>query len=87
MEAHYTRALFRATQAGANILGKHTTHGNLSNGKLANFIVVNFAKRKKSDTPETILKNLMSPYKKDRESYKDLVFETYFEGRDVYVRS
>ncbi len=79
--ATYTKALFRATKAGAEVLGLSKKTGSLDQGMQANFI---FVPSPKGKTAEEALSNLHKPHLSKREKYLDLVAETYFNGELVY---
>ncbi|MFX3675668.1 MAG: hypothetical protein ACN6I6_01400 [bacterium] len=81
--ATYTKALYRATKAGAEVLGVHKKMGCLDEGMLANLIFVNSPKGKNA---EEALVNLHKPFHKKREGYLDLVNETYYAGESVYSK-
>ncbi len=80
-EATFVKALYRATLAGAEILGLGKKCGNLVKGKKANFIVVPMGL--KSDTAEEVLNNLIHPLRKKRDRYDSLVKSAYFQGEKI----
>ncbi len=79
--ANYTKALFRSTQAGADILGLGKIAGNLNKGKEANFIVVPLPTKKFPESPELALESMIAPYKNKRDQYESLISKVYFKGR------
>ncbi len=78
-DASFIKALYRATLAGAEIMGVGEKTGNLSIGKTANFIVVKNAKSAR--TPEALLSRLVLPLAKKRKAYDDLVKAVRLEGK------
>jgi guanine deaminase len=85
--ATYTKALYRATCAGARILQLEKTQGNLEKKKIANFIVVNAPAMKQKESAEDILKKLIAPLSKKRTKFDQIVEQTYYQGSLVYSRS
>lgn len=79
--ATYTKALFRSTQAGADILGLGKVSGNLNKGKEANFIVVPLPTKKFPESSELVLESIIAPLKNKREKYEDLISKVYFRGQ------
>lgn len=79
--ASYVKALYRATLAGAQILGLERNCGAIEKNYFANFILVDSPKGKSA---EEVLLNLHRPHAKKREGFLDLVHETYFHGECVY---
>jgi guanine deaminase len=82
-DATYIKALYRATLAGAEILGLGKSAGNLNKGKEASFIVVPMAKKSLPQDAEAALKELVEPHKKKRQKYADLVQSVYYRGQTV----
>lgn len=82
-EATYVKALYRSTQAGADILNCGKFSGNLNKGKEASFIVVPLPKNKQPEEAESALKLLIEPHKSNRENYAELVTAVYLKGRSV----
>lgn len=82
-DATYVKALYRATLAGAEILGVGKTSGNLNKGKTASFVVVPLPKNKIPKDAESALELVIEPHKKKREAYADLVSEVYMNGKAV----
>lgn len=81
--ATFTKALYRATKSGAEVLGLHKKMGSLDEGMLANLILVESPKGKNA---EEALVNLHKPFQKKREGYLDLVIETYYAGEALYSK-
>lgn len=79
--ATYTKALYRATKAGAEVLGVNKTRGGIEDGHFANFLLVDSPKGKNA---EEVLKNLHTPHAKKRTGFLDLVNESYYRGELVY---
>jgi guanine deaminase len=84
--ATYLKGLYRATLAGAEALGQETTAGNLSSKKWANFLLVESPKFKKGESVDKVLEQVIDPFSKSREEYRNLVQETYFRGEQVYSK-
>ncbi len=85
--ATWTRALYRSTLAGAEILGLQNSHGNLDVGKFANFIAIPLPKgHEKLTKREELFQKLFHRTLKQRESYTNLVAQTWYKGRLVYIR-
>ncbi len=83
-EATFTKALYRATAAGAGIMGIDKTHGTLDSGKSADFILIDCPSA--ADTAEKTLENVIMAKSGARDSYIDLVQSTFLEGREIYSR-
>ncbi len=83
--ATYIKALYRATFAGAEILGLEKKTGNLSKGKEANFIVIPLKGVRFKDA-ETCLAQLLGNEKK-RDRFDQYVDMTFYRGNPVYKRS
>jgi guanine deaminase len=79
--ASYTKALYRSTLAGAEIMGLGKKSGNLNKGKEASFIVVPLPDLKMPTDPEILLQKLIEPHKKQRNKYAEIVKEVYLNGR------
>lgn len=82
-EATYTKAFYRSTLAGADILNCGKRSGNLNKGKEASFIVVPLPENKLPGDAEAALKLLIEPHKSKREKYSELVRDVYLKGRVV----
>jgi guanine deaminase len=78
--ATYTKALYRSTLAGAEILKIDKKKGNLLKGKEANFITVSLPKNLKSNKIEDVLEKVVLKHKSKRELYDAMVNEVYFQG-------
>lgn len=83
--ATWTRALYRSTLAGAEILGLGKKYGNLDEGKYANFIVLPLPK-KETSSKEAFLETLFHKTLSKRKNYSDLVQETWYKGHKVFNR-
>ena len=83
--ATYTKAFFRATQAGADLLQLSKSRGNFQENKLCNFIVLEKPMLKKEDKAEDVLKRMLS--RKKRENLGELVSQTFLNGESVYQKS
>lgn len=77
--ASFVKALYRSTLAGAEIMGVSRRTGNLDKGKQANFIVVGNRSREKD--PEKVISSIVSPFKKKRANYDQLVKAVYLDGK------
>lgn len=93
-EATFTKGLYHATLAGAEILQLAQTDGNFAPGKWANFILVGTAflcgvqsipQRKAVPSAETILKKIILSKKNNRHEYINLVRSTYYRGKRVSI--
>lgn len=85
-QATYQKALYRSTLAGAKMLGLEQTSGSLDKEKFANFIAVESPKKKKGESAETVLEQLIKTCAKNRAGYSDLVEMTYFKGELIFSR-
>lgn len=86
-EATYSEGFYRATLAGAEIMGLSKKSGSLEKGKEANFILVPsplIKNGKNKTTGEEVLEKLISKFSKKRERYADLVHSTYYQGHLAY---
>lgn len=81
--ATYSKALFRSTVAGAEILGLKNKSGNFKVNKFANFNVVLTPKLKENENAESILSDLIVPLKKDRSKYDSLLKKTFYHGKII----
>lgn len=79
--ATYTKGLYRATLAGAEIMGLGKVSGNLKKGKEANFVVFPLKARVKD--PEEALRKLISPYQRRRPDYDHLPSYVCLRGKAV----
>lgn len=80
--ATYTKALYRSTMAGAEILKVSHKAGNLLPGKDANFIIVDLPKKLKTSnkSAESILELIISKHSKKRKNYSKLVNHVFYQG-------
>lgn len=85
-EATYVKALYRATLAGAEIMGHEERSGNLEKNKDANFIVVSSKGKGLRRNPEEVLTQLIGPLKLKREQYGSLIQRTCYKGEFLYIR-
>jgi len=83
-KATYTKALYRASLAGAQILRLDSDSGSLEEGKWANFIAVPSPKMTENEDAESVLKSLLGPYAKKRNAYEKLVVQTYYKGEMIH---
>lgn len=83
-EATYVKALYRATRAGAEILGVHKRTGGLERGKEANFVVLR-APSGEFTRAEELLEALVTSTK-DREHYDHQVLATYWNNQAHFER-
>lgn len=81
--ASYTKALYRSTIAGAEMMGLQKLAGSLDKGKKANIIFVDSAA---GTSAEKVLEKMIGRYRKDRAHYSDMVNYTYWEGHEVYAK-
>jgi guanine deaminase len=83
--ATLTKALYRSTLAGAEILKYQKAKGNLCVGKEANFIVLNMPKLDLSNktSAEEILQAIIIPLQAKRNEYENLVQAVYYQGKQV----
>ena len=83
-EASYVQALYRATLAGAEILGLGAWRGSMSYGKAATFVMVESPKERRGEDAESVLAKVVSQHAKDRSKYRKMVHATYYHGHLVY---
>lgn len=83
--ATFVKGLYRATLAGAEIMGTGKRTGNLSPGKEANFIVAGPCGRS-AKTAEEALKQLIHTHRNKRDSYDQLVDSVYLNGQRIFKR-
>lgn len=74
------KALYRATLAGAEILGVNKSAGNLEKGKDATFLVVPVSKLSSLKGPEEVMTSILKSCRMRRENYSRLVTEVYLKG-------
>jgi guanine deaminase len=82
-EATFVKALYRATLAGAEILGVDKKTGNLSPGKEASFIVVPVTKLNLVSA-EKVLEGLVTRHSASRKSYEELVNLVVWRGKVLH---
>ncbi len=87
-DATYTKALYRATAAGADILGLQKCLGRIAPGVNASFIAVKTPDNSASLSPEQFLAKLCQTDGdfSQREGLQNLVEMTFFCGNKVYSR-
>lgn len=83
-DTSYTQALFRSTQAGANVLGVGEESGNFASGKYLNYVVLDGVKYKDSDKSEDVLKKLIKRKQKDRFQFEEMVISTSYKGSIIH---
>jgi guanine deaminase len=81
--ATYTKALYRATQAGADLLQLSSSRGNFQRNKLAHFIILEKPSIRKEDKAEDVLKRML---RGSRENLGELVSQTFLNGESVYQK-
>jgi cytosine/adenosine deaminase-related metal-dependent hydrolase len=84
-EASFVKALYRATLAGAEIMGLGKSAGNFKKGKEATFIVVPLPEKKVAISAEEVLENIIKPHSKKRENYDRLVKAVYLGGKRIFA--
>lgn len=84
-DATYVKALYRATLAGAEILGAEKKSGNLDPGKEANFIVIPL-KNGPRESAEKTLESIVVRFAGQREQYDEMVNFVSFKGQEVHRR-
>jgi guanine deaminase len=77
------KALYRATLAGAEILGVQKSAGNLDKGKDATFLVIPVPKLSSFKGSEDLVMGLISSCRKQRQNYSKLVKEVYLKGSQI----
>lgn len=82
--ATYTKALYRATLAGAEILGVARKKGNLAVGKEANFTVFRRFPLKATASGDQILAQLISRGRKNRKEYDTFADQVFYQGNLVF---
>ena len=85
-KATFTRALYRATLKGAEVLGMDKTSGNIQPGKKANFILIKFPQYLHNYEADKILSKIIDVKEKNRENLMNIVEETYLDGHRVFVK-
>tara|TARA_Y100000590_G_scaffold470774_1_gene670168 strand:- start:114461 stop:115774 length:1314 start_codon:yes stop_codon:yes gene_type:complete len=84
-EATYIKAFYRATQAGAELLGLAKKRGNFQKSKMASFIILEKPKLREGDKAEEILKRII--HRGSREQLSQKVLQTYYNGESVYQKN
>lgn len=87
--ASYTKALYRATLKGAEILNLSQHKGNFEAGKEANFIAVPFSLPLEGEsipTAEQVLKEVIETHQGQRDTYDQLVSHTFYQGHMIFQR-
>jgi guanine deaminase len=82
--ATFVKALYRATLAGAEIMGSEKRNGNFKKNKDANFIVIPLPKNIKPKNAEEALQKLIGQHQKTRKNYSSLVSFTSYKGTCIY---
>lgn len=83
--ASYVRALFRSTQAGADVLELGSRKGSFEPGKDLDFISVKTGPAQLcADSAESVLEAVIRPHENARENYESLIRKTVVEGETVY---
>lgn len=77
--ATYVKALYRATLAGAEVMGVHKQTGNLAKGKELSFIVVP-CPGKTPKTAEEVIKQIIVPYKSRRGEFDGIPEYVCYRG-------
>jgi len=85
--ATFTKALYRSTLAGAEIMGLAKRTGNFAKKKDANFIVVPLKRNMSPRNAEEALENLIAPYKLSRHNYGLLVSHTCYKGIFIFKKN
>lgn len=84
-DATYVKALYRATLAGAEILGVSKKTGNLDPKKEASFIVIPLKNGAKENAEKT-LSDIVEDLAHSREHYEELVNVVTWQGKVLYDR-
>ena len=85
-EATYIKALYRATAAGAEIMGAGESKGNISPGKSADFILVKSPDYTENETAESILTAVVEKNAQTRDKYIETVQSTFLGGIEIFNR-
>ncbi len=86
LQATYTKALYRATLKGAEILEKKKESGNFAKAKWGNFVFLPSPKNKELKVEEA-LKKMISKSEKKRELFDSLVEKTFYRGEEVFSKA
>jgi guanine deaminase len=81
--ATYIKALYRATLAGARVLGLSKRCGNFKPGKDGTFLVVKMPAGMNPSSAESALAGLIEPHIHHRERYDGLVSKVYLRGKQA----
>lgn len=84
--ATFTKALYRASLAGAEILEIHKRTGNLAKGKEPNFIVVSLPDQTRPVNPEQTLELLVKPHRNERANFDSMVNHVSYRGETLFKR-
>ncbi|MDA0345763.1 MAG: amidohydrolase family protein [Verrucomicrobia bacterium] len=83
--ATFVKALFRSTQAGADVLGLGHRKGSFKSGKDLDFIAVKVPTDQILGTSaEVALESAIMPFEGSREKYESLILKTVIEGDTVF---
>lgn len=81
--ATFTKALYRSTLAGAEIMGLSKKAGNFTKGKEGTFVVVPLKDKKQYKNAEEVLKSIINPHRKNRSRYAELISDVYLNGKKL----
>jgi guanine deaminase len=84
--ATFTKALYRSTLAGAEIMGLSKRAGNFGKNKDVNFIVVPLKKNVTPKNAEEALDKLIGPHATGRHNYDSLVSHTCYKGIFIFKK-
>lgn len=83
--AGFVRALFRSTQAGADVLELGSRKGSFESGKDLDFISIKAdADQLNTGSAEAVMKAVIFPYETTRETYESLIRKTVVDGVIVF---
>jgi len=83
--ATFVRALFRSTQAGANVLGLGHRKGSFKPGKDLDYIAVKVPTNQQlGNSAEAALESAILPFEGCRECYESLITKTVVEGDTIF---
>ena len=85
-EATYIKALYRATAAGAEIMGARESKGNILPGKSADFILIGRPDYTENETAESILNAVIEKNAQKRDKYIETVQSTFLGGIEIFKR-
>lgn len=84
--ATWVKALFRSTQAGAEVLGLGDRKGTFGKGKDLDYIAVNVAPAELcAHSAESVLDKALAPLYSKREHYEMMIHKTVIEGTAVFT--